>query len=55
VNIPKGKGNIDHLVIGPTGMFLIETKNYSGFFEIVENNWYNLVVNLREIQGIKLD
>ncbi|NMC67630.1 MAG: NERD domain-containing protein [Spirochaetales bacterium] len=39
VNIPNGKGNIDHLVIGPTGIFLIETKNYSGFFKIDGDNW----------------
>lgn len=40
VNIPNGKGNIDHIVIGPTGIFLIETKNYSGFFKIHGNKWY---------------
>jgi len=40
VTIPGGKGNFDHVVIGPTGIFLIETKNYSGFFKIYGNDWY---------------
>jgi hypothetical protein len=30
VVLPGGSGNIDHIVIGPTGVFVIETKNYSG-------------------------
>lgn len=41
VTIPGGKGNFDHVVIGPTGIFLIETKNYSGFFKIYGNDWYS--------------
>lgn len=41
VTIPGGKGNFDHIVIGPTGVFLIETKNYSGFFKIYGNDWYS--------------
>ena len=28
--IPNGRENIDHIVIGPTGVFVIETKNYAG-------------------------
>lgn len=39
VTIPNGKGNIDHLVIGPTGIFLIETKNYSVSFQIYGDKW----------------
>ena len=41
VTIPGGKGNFDHIVIGPTGIFLIETKNYSGFFKIYGDDWYS--------------
>jgi hypothetical protein len=41
VNIPGGKGNFDHIVIGPAGIFLIETKNYSGFFKIYGNDWFS--------------
>lgn len=39
VSIPNGKGNIDHLVIGPTGIFVLETKNYSGYFQIHGDDW----------------
>lgn len=40
VKLPKGQGNIDHIVIGPTGLFVIETKNYSGNYQINGNQWY---------------
>lgn len=28
VLLPEGKGNIDHILVSPTGIFVIETKNY---------------------------
>lgn len=28
VKLPGGYGNIDHIVVGPTGLFVIETKNF---------------------------
>lgn len=28
VLLPEGKGNIDHILVGSTGIFVIETKNY---------------------------
>jgi hypothetical protein len=28
--LPTAHGNIDHFLIGPNGLFVIETKNYSG-------------------------
>jgi hypothetical protein len=28
VFLPEGKGNIDHILVGPTGIFAVETKNY---------------------------
>jgi hypothetical protein len=28
--LPDSKGNVDHVLIGPNGVFVIETKNYSG-------------------------
>lgn len=40
VKMPKGRGNIDHIVVGPTGLFVIETKNYSGKYQIKGNKWY---------------
>jgi len=30
IKIPNGKGNIDFVVLGPTGIFLIEAKSHSG-------------------------
>ena len=32
--IPGGSGDIDSIVIGPTGVFPIETKNWSGRFQV---------------------
>jgi hypothetical protein len=40
VNLPGKMGNIDHVVIGPSGIFVIETKNYSGKFLIKGNDWF---------------
>jgi len=40
VKLPGSKGNIDHVVIGSNGIFVIETKNYSGKYDIIEDNWY---------------
>ena len=30
VNLPNGYGNIDHIVLGNNGIFIIETKNFEG-------------------------
>lgn len=40
VNLPGKKGNIDHVVIGPNGIFTIETKNYGGKYYIKGNQWF---------------
>lgn len=32
--IPDSKANVDHVVIGPAGVFVIDTKNYSGQLNI---------------------
>ncbi len=40
VNLPKSQGNIDHVVVGPNGIFVIETKNYRGSFIIQGDDWY---------------
>jgi hypothetical protein len=39
VTIPGFYGNIDHVVVGPTGIFVIETKNFSGSYTIDGDNW----------------
>jgi hypothetical protein len=40
VKFPGSYGNLDHIVIGPNGIFVIETKNYNGFFIVKEDGWY---------------
>lgn len=40
LNIPKTFGNIDHVVLGPSGIFTIETKNFKGSYVVEENEWY---------------
>lgn len=42
VNLPDKKGNIDHVVIGFNGIFVIETKNYSEDYDygIDGDQWY---------------
>jgi len=40
VKLPGSRGNIDHVVIGPTGILVIETKNYEGEYIIKGNEWY---------------
>lgn len=40
VNLPNGRGNIDHVVVGPKGIFAIETKNLSGSFIVEDDIWY---------------
>ncbi len=39
VTIPGIYGNIDHVVVGPTGIFVIETKNFSGSHTIDGDDW----------------
>jgi len=40
ITLPDKKGNIDDVIIGPTGLFIIETKNYSGKYRINGDQWY---------------
>jgi hypothetical protein len=47
--VPDRKGNVDHVLIGPNGVFVIETKNYSGFVKCAEDQWY---VNGRPIRSL---
>jgi hypothetical protein len=39
VKLPGEKGNIDHVVIGRTGIFVIETKNYGGHIICYGDDW----------------
>lgn len=40
VKLPKNRGNIDHVVVGPKGIFAIETKNLTGSFLVDDDIWY---------------
>jgi hypothetical protein len=35
----KGSGDIDHIVLGPNGIFVLETKNWSGPISISGDEW----------------
>ena len=38
--LPDGKGNVDHLVMGPNGLFALETKNYSTIVKCSGDDWF---------------
>ena len=40
VTLPGVRGNIDHILVGPTGVFVFETKNYSGKYVCYEDRWF---------------
>jgi len=40
VKFPGSYGNLDHVVIGPNGIYVIETKNYKGFFVVKDKEWF---------------
>jgi hypothetical protein len=40
VVLPGHPGNVDHVVIGPCGVVVIETKNYTGDVESYGNAWF---------------
>ena len=52
VNLPGKRGNIDHVVIGPTGIYVIETKNYSGRYRIKATN--GCTTNTENIRNSKV-
>ncbi|SRR5713226_111045 len=49
LTLPDGKGNVDHFVAGPNGLFVIETKNYSGFVQCEGDRWF---VNWQKIRSL---
>ena len=49
VVLPGHPGNIDHVVVGPCGIVVIETKNFSGAVESHGNAWF---VNGRRFRSI---
>lgn len=50
--VPGSKANIDHVVVGPTGVILIDTKNYSGRVSAGKGTlWHNRQPMRREIEA----
>jgi Nuclease-related domain len=47
--LPDGKGNVDHLVMGPNGLFVIETKNYSSYVRCLGDDWF---VNGKKVHSL---
>ena len=47
VFLPGNGGNIDHVVVGPTGVFVIETKNHSGIIRCNGDYWARKKVGRR--------
>lgn len=44
VNARSGMSHqIDHILIHPSGVFLIETKNYYGTVTVEDNDWYKVI------------
>lgn len=41
VEIPNMGGDIDHVVVGPTGIYVVETKNYKPAYIPDEDCWYH--------------
>ena len=39
VKFPGSWGNLDHIIVGPNGVFVIETKNLSGFYVVEDSEW----------------
>jgi hypothetical protein len=40
VKLPSSWGNIDHILLSPKGIFVLETKNYSGMVRCYGDTWY---------------
>ena len=38
--VPGTRGNIDHLVIAPAGIFVVDAKHYDGVIEIRRRGWF---------------
>jgi hypothetical protein len=40
--LQEGGGDIDHIVLGPNGVFVLETKNWSGTISSNGDEWYRM-------------
>ena len=44
VVIPPNRGDTDHIVVGPNGIFVLESKNYGGEIECDGDSWVRFKV-----------
>ena len=51
--LPRRKGDVDHILLGPKGVFVIETKNYSGKVICNGDDWYRR--RWRERKSVRID
>src|SRR4051794_39616386 len=38
--VPGTRGNIDHIVVAPAGVFVVDAKNYRGRIDIRDRGWF---------------
>lgn len=38
--VPRSKANIDHIAIGPSGIYVIDAKKYTGRIEVAKKSWF---------------
>jgi hypothetical protein len=53
VKIPNMGGDIDHVVVGPTGIYVIETKNYKPTYIPDEDCWYHTSGRVSQLNPAK--
>ena len=53
VKIPNYGGDFDHVVVGPTGIYIIETKNYKPTYIPDEDCWYHISGRVSELNPAK--
>lgn len=58
--VPGTRGNIDHVVVGPAGVFVVDAKAYKGLNQIRNRGWYfrpdyRLYVGRRDCSQLALD
>ena len=54
VKLPNGYGNIDHIVLGSNGIFVIETKNFEGEIICNGDEWIRHYENYQEDRDYEL-
>lgn len=57
VILPSREGNIDHVLVGANGIFVIEVKNYSGRLSVHGDKWYHTRISgagKKEIRSISI-